>query len=91
MAGAAPGQALAETRPNYDDNNGAMTPPRRLQAQGEPAPAGGGGAISISLINSIASQMREEMLGARSDLEAKFNAMKIEFEIKMSGRRGTGH
>ena len=86
MAGAAPGQALAETRPNYDDNNGAMTPPRRPQVE----PAGGGGAISISLINSIASQMREEMLGARSDLEAKFDAMKREFEIKMAGRPGMG-
>ena len=86
MAGAAPGQPLAETRPNYDDNSGAMTPPRRPQVE----PAGGGGAISISLINSIASQMYEQMLGARSDLEAKFDAMKREFEIKMAGRPGMG-
>ena len=26
MAGAPPGQPEAETRPNYDDNSGAMTP-----------------------------------------------------------------
>ena len=88
MAGTAPGQAMAEPRLNLDDNNGVMTPPRRLQA--EPAPAGGGGAISISLINSIASQMREEIAGARSDLQAKFDAMQREFDIKMAGRPGMG-
>ena len=90
MAGAMSGQTMAEPRLNLDDNNGVMTPPRRLQAQAEPAPAGGGGAISISLINSIASQMREEIAGARGDLQAKFDAMQREFDIKMAGRPGMG-
>ncbi len=54
-------------------------------------PAGGGGVISINHTNMVANTLREEMHAVRSDLEAKFNAMKIEFEIKMSGRKGTGH
>ncbi len=47
--------------------------------------------ISINHTNMVANALREEMHAVRSDLEAKFNAMKIEFEIKMSGRKGTGH
>ena len=31
------------------------------------------------------------MYGVRSALEADFNAMKRDLEIKMSGRKGTGH
>ncbi len=34
--------------------------------------------------------MREEIAGARSDLQAKFDAMQREFEIKMAGRPGMG-
>ena len=54
-------------------------------------PAGSGGVISINHTNMVANTLREEMHAVRSDFEAKFNAMKIEFEIKMSGRKGTGH
>ena len=31
------------------------------------------------------------MHAMRTDLDAKFNAMGIDFEVKMSGRKGTGH
>ena len=80
------------------------TPPRRPQGEGEEdqgllaaqagptgQPAGSGGVISINHTNMVANTLREEMHAVRSDLEAKFNSMKIEFEIKMSGRKGTGH
>ena len=80
------------------------TPPRRSQGEGEEdygllaaqagptgQPSGSGGVISINHTNMVANTLREEMHAVRSDLEAKFNAMKIEFEIKMSGRLGTGH
>ena len=35
--------------------------------------------------------MRDQMHAMRSDLEQKLTAMRAEFEVKMSGRKGTGH
>ena len=80
------------------------TPPRHSSGEGEEdlslltaqagltgQPAGGGGVISINHTSMVANTLREEMHAVRSDLKAKFNSMKIEFEIKMSGRKGTGH
>ena len=54
-------------------------------------PAGSGGVLSINLINTVANKMREEMHAMRSDLEQQFTAMRAELEVKMSGRKGTGH
>ena len=64
-----------------------------LVAQGSATiqPARSGGVISINHTNLVAAALREEMHAMRTDLDAKFNQMKIEFEVKMSGRKGTGH
>ena len=61
------------------------------QASATSQPAGSGGVISINHTNLVAAALREEMHAMRTDLDAKFNAMKIDFEVKMSGRKGTGH
>ena len=105
MAGAPPGHPVTlEDQTGTIAQPQPWTPPRRphgdgeeddglLAAQAGPTgqPAGSGGVISINHTNMVANTLREEMHAAMSDLEAKFNAMKIEFEIKMSGRKGTGH
>ena len=73
------------------------TPPRRPHVEGEAdhgptgQPAGGGGAIGVNLINALANHMREEMSALKTDLEAKFNTLNRDLEVKMSGRKGTGH
>ena len=103
MAGAAPGRSNNDDSGDYDVRRHG-TPPRRPQAEGEgdveqPAaqaglpgqPAGSGGAISINLIHEVAQTLRTEMHAVRADLESKFNTMNRDFEIKMSGRKGTGH
>ena len=69
----------------------AQSGPSTMGNSATSQPAGSGGVISINHTNMVANTLREEMHAVRSDLEAKFNAMKIEFEIKMSGRKGTGH
>ena len=57
-------------------------------ATGQPA---GGGVVSMNHTNQVAGVLRMEMHEMRATLEAKLNSLKIEFEIKMSGRKGTGH
>ncbi len=50
-----------------------------------------GGVVSMNHSNQVAGVLRTEMLEMRATLEAKINSLKIEFEVKMSGRKGTGH
>ena len=89
---------------DYDVRRHGTPPPRHLQAEDEggveqPAvqavPTGmatsSGGSIPINHMNQVASQLRDEMSAVRTALEADFNAMKRDLEIKMSGRKGTGH
>ena len=57
-------------------------------ATGQPA---GGGVVSMNHTNLVAGVLRTEMHEMRTTLEAELNSFKVEFEIKMSGRKGTGH
>ena len=50
-----------------------------------------GGVVSMNHTNQVAGVLRTEMLEMRATLEAKINSLKVEFEVKMSGRKGTGH
>ncbi len=103
MAAAASGHPNYDDSGDYDVRRHGM-PPRRPQAEGEGdlgqptaqagltcQPTGSGGSISINHINKVASELREEMYGVRTALEADFNAMKRDLEFKMSLRKGTGH
>ena len=102
MAGAA-GRSNYDDSGDYDVRRHG-TPPRLPQTEGEGGfeqptaqagltglPIGSGGSISINHINKVANELREEMYGVRTALEADFNAMKRDIEIKMSGRKGTRH
>ena len=101
MAGVQPGRVYTLVDQTGTIAQQHQTPPRRLQGEGDEdfgmlaaqtgQPTVSGGVLSMNHTNMVANALREEMYAVRHELETKFNTMKVEFDVKMSGRRGTGH
>ena len=95
MASPPPGPQNKEDMPENFDDFGEYdvrkpgTPPRRLQVEGtgdQGQPAGSSGSIAINQTIEVANQLRTEMFAVRKDLDAKFNSMKRDIDVSMSGQ-----